>query len=65
MIDKDWIEVKKQLPEIGQNVKSFNRKTGVFYPALYLDDDGKWYDAEIVENGGYDNPPTDWKSIEE
>jgi hypothetical protein len=61
MIDKGWIEVKNQLPEIGLDVKSFNRKTGVVYPTLYLNDDGKWYDANMVENGGYDKPPTTWQ----
>lgn len=55
-----WNSVNECLPEVGEEVYTYNINGGLCYHILYLDDDGIWRDENFVENAMYDNPPTHW-----
>lgn len=62
--DNKWILVTDRLPEVGQDVYTYNIKGGLNHHVLYFDDDdNKWYDENHAENAMYDNPPTHWHLI--
>ncbi len=56
---REWIKVSEKKPEDGDMVDAYNIETEEYYPDLVFDEEKqKWFDQYLVENGGYDSPPT-------
>lgn len=59
----EWISVEDALPQMGVGVYTYNVHGGLNYHILYLENNGKWYDENLVENAEYDSPPTHWLAM--